>query len=483
MGTASTATPNTTFSLPPPTVAPALDPLFRPAALATRAFRQRAETSGHGRKVRFALEQQSGSVSQFELAMPPDGGGQQSQANPDPAAVDSFRMLERHIKLALWTHGGFRIHLDAPPPLIEALRARFRETPTGRFDSCIVGESTYGHPIEIVDTQELPATRARTATLGGHLEGCRIGFDLGGSDRKVAAVIDGQVVFSEETEWDPYHQPDPQYHWDGIMDSLRRAAAHLPRVDAIGGSAAGVYVDNQVKFASLFRGVPHDLFERRVKNLFLDLRHAWNDVPFEVANDGDVTALLGSMSLGDGAVLGVALGTSTAGGYVGNDGNITTWLNEIAFAPVDYRPDAPRDEWSGDYGCCVQYLSQQAVGRLIAPAGIKLPPALSLPAQLKEVQALMRAGDPRARNIYQTIGAYLGYAVAHFASVYDFRHVLVLGRVTSGPGGDIMLSTARDVLRADFPDLAHLIGFHVPGEKEKRHGQAIAAASLPTLHH
>ena len=237
--------------------------------------------------------------------------------------------------------------------------------------------STYGHPIEVIATKDLPAERSTTATLGGHLDGCRIGFDLGGSDRKVAAVIDGKVVFSEETEWDPYHQPDPQYHWDGIMDSLQRAAAHLPRVDAIGGSAAGVYVHNQVKFASLFRGVPHDLFERRVKNLFLDLRKAWNDVPFEVVNDGDVTALLGSMSLRDGAVLGVALGTSTAGGFVAGDGNITSWLNEIAFAPVDYQPDAPRDEWSGDRGCCVQYLSQQAVGRLVARAGIILPPSMS----------------------------------------------------------------------------------------------------------
>ena len=181
----------------------------------------------------------------------------------------------------------------------------------------------------------------------------------------MAAIVDGRVVWSEETEWDPYHQQDPQYHWDGIMDSLRRAAEHLPHVDAIGGSAAGVYVANQVRFASLFRGVAPDAFEKRVRNMFLDLKRAWNGVPFDVVNDGDVTALLGSMSLPRGAVLGVALGTSTAGGYVTADGRITPWLNEIAFVPVDYRPDAPRDEWSGDHGCVVQYLSQQAVGRLL----------------------------------------------------------------------------------------------------------------------
>ena len=326
---------------------------------------------------------------------------------------------------------------------------------------------------------DLPPAHAPTAALGRHLDGCRIGFDLGGSDRKVAAMIDGRVVFSEETEWDPYHQPDPQYHWNGVMDSLRRAAAHLPRVDAIGGSAAGVYVDNQVKFASLFRGVAPDLFDRRVRNMFLDLKHTWNDVPFDVANDGDVTALMGSMSMQGGGLLGIALGTSTAGGYVTAEGHLTPWLNEIAFVPIDYRENAPRDEWSGDRGCIVQYLSQQAAGRLLAAAGIALPSSLPLPAKLREVQALMQAGDARARDIYETLGVYLGYALAQLASVYDFRYVLVLGRVMSGPGGDIMLDKARQVLGADFPALASRIDLRMPGELDRRHGQAIAAASLP----
>jgi predicted NBD/HSP70 family sugar kinase len=454
-----------------PGVTPVLDPLFRPAALAWRAFEQRAHGTHRPTEVRFALEQQDGAISRFEAQLLPES---------DPGAVANFPMLERLVKLALWARGGYRIDLDGPAELAERLRAHFHQSATGRFDSEIIGEKVYGHPIEVVSTKDLPPERKSSASLGGHLDGCRIGFDLGGSDRKVAAIINGKVVWSEETEWDPYHQPDPQYHWDGIMDSLSRAAAHLPRVDAIGGSAAGVYVDNQVRFASLFRGVEPEAFERRVRNMFRDLRHAWHDVPFEVVNDGEVTALLGSMSIGDGAVLGVALGTSTAGGFIGGDRNITPWLNEIAFVPVDYRDGAPRDEWSGDVGCCVQYLSQQAVGRLLAPAGIEVAPAMPLPARLRELQALMAAGDERARDVYLTIGAYLGYVLAHLASVYDFRHVLVLGRVTSGEGGGIMIDTAREVLRVDFPTLAERITFHMPGEKDKRHGQAIAAASLPS---
>jgi predicted NBD/HSP70 family sugar kinase len=438
-----------------------LDPDFRPSVLEARAFRARGGSNAH-----LALEQPDGSVFHFTMNVSPDDGANRAH-------------LLRLARFALWSRGGFRFHFDGPPALAEALRAHYRDTPTGRFDDQTVGRRIYDRPIEVVHTGALPAQRSTTTPLGRHLDGCRIGFDLGGSDRKVAAVIDGKVVFSEETAWDPYVQPDPQYHLDGITDSLRRASEHLPRIDAIGGSAAGVYVDNRVKVASLFRAVPPQLFERRVRDLFLDLRREWNDVPFEVVNDGEVTALAGSMSLGTHSVLGLALGTSTAGGYVNRDGNITSWLNELAFVPVDEAPGAPVDEWSGERGCGAKYLSQQAVGRLLAPAGIAVDPALGLPQQLEHLQALMKQGDPRARDVYQTLGVYLGYALAHFADHYDFRHVLVLGRVTSGAGGDLMLEVARTLLVQEFPELAERIAFALPDEKDRRHGQAIAAASLP----
>jgi len=385
------------------------------------------------------------------------------------------------VKFLLWSYGGFRIHLKGPKALGGALQRFYSEQPTGKFDSEIIGSRIYDRPVDVVVTDALPPARANTLPLGRHLDGCRIGFDLGGSDRKVAAVIDGKVVFSDETVWDPYFQADPQYHFDGIMDSLRKAAAHLPRVDAIGGSAAGVYVNNRVKVASLFRGVPIDVFNRCVKDLFLEIQKAWNGVPFEVVNDGEVTALAGSMALGRNAVLGLAFGTSTAAGYVTRNGNITSWLNELAFTPVDYHPDAPRDEWSGDYGVGAQYFSQQAVGRLLGPAGISVDAKLPLPEKLKHVQALMAKGNERARKIYEAIGIYLGYGIAHFTDFYDFDNVLVLGRVMTGEGGDVILAGAREVLRAEFRELADRIEFHVPDEKDKRHGQAIAAASLPRI--
>lgn len=457
-----------------PRITPVLDPAFRPPALATRAFRAAVRASGRPVPVAVALEQADGSVLRFCTELLPA---------EHPQAGANLRFLERWLKFLLWSRGGYRVHFAGPPELLAGLQQHYREHPAGRFDAEIMGERIYERLFETraCAAEDLPAERASTQPLGRHLDGCRIGFDLGGSDRKVAAVLHGEVVFSEEAVWDPVQQADPQYHFDGIMDSLKRASTHLPRVDAIGGSAAGVYVNNRVKVASLFRGVPTELFQKRAKDLFLEIRRAWNGVPFEVVNDGEVTALAGSMALGDNAVLGLALGTSTAGGYVTPDGHITSWLNELAFVPVDFNPAAPVDEWSKDAGTGAKYFSQQAVGRLTAVAGFELPPQLGLPDVLKRVQDAMAAGDYRARKIYETIGAYLGYTIAHLADFYEFRHLLILGRVTSGAGGSVILDVAQAVLLAEFPELPRRIALHTPDEKEKRHGQAIAAASLPAL--
>jgi predicted NBD/HSP70 family sugar kinase len=459
--------------LVPPRVVPPLDPGFRPISLARRELSRAIAASGGGVPVALAVEMPGRSVCLRQTGVFDES---------HPAALAGYAAVERLVKSMLWSRGGCRVWVDGPAALVRALRRHYAEDAAGRFDARILGETVYGMPFEVVAARrsEFPLVVQAPSHLGGHHDGCRIGFDLGASDRKAAAVMDGDVLFSEEIPWDPIRHADPQWHFDQIMNSLRRAAEHLPRVDAIGGSAAGIYLDNEVRVASLFRAVPEEAFEQRVRGIFHEIRRAWSGIPLVVVNDGEVTALAGAMVAGVGGLLGVAMGSSEAAGFVTADGGLTAWLNELAFTPIDVRPDAPIDEWSGDRGCGVQYLSQQAVGRLLPVAGIEVDPSTALPERLVLLQRLMAGGDPRARLVYETIGAYLGYALLDYRDLYEFDHLLLLGRVTSGPGGEVLNARAREVLLAEAPDAAPL-RFHAVSERDKRHGQAVAAASLPDL--
>jgi predicted NBD/HSP70 family sugar kinase len=449
---------------------PEIDPGFLPAVLWNRAYAAAVRASRGGAPLGLALVRQDGTVFRHASRILPATAGN---------AALNFAYVERLLKFLLWQKGAGTVLVQGAPGIARALARHYGPKGPRAFDWDFLGRRVFGAPIEVKAARTLPAARESQRPLGRHLEGCRIGFDLGGSDRKAAAVVDGKVVFSDEVKWNPYFEKDPAYHLEGVNDSIRRAAAHLPRIDAIGGSAAGVYVNSEPRVGSLYRGIAEPDFDRHIRGLFRALQQWWGGVPFEVVNDGEVTALAGSMSLRSNAVLGISLGTSTAAGYVTPDGNITPWLNELAFVPIDYRQDAPVDEWSGDPGVGAQYFSQQAVSRLLPAAGIALPAEMPLAERLVEVQQLMAKGDARARRIYDAIGVYLGYGVAHFADFYAIESVLVLGRVTSGEGGDRIVDKAERVLKDEFPALAERIRLRTPDEKEKRHGQAIAAASLP----
>ncbi len=456
-----------------PKITPPLDPGFRPAVLAKRCFSSAVAASGNSTPLLIALEADAGAVSRYQLNV---------FASSDKRSAANLVIVERILKFLLWQRGAWRVVISGPREVGEHIRSLYAPEGQRAFDAQLMSE-VYAKPfvVELSEAARLPQERLSAKSLGRHLDGCRIGFDLGASDRKVSAVKDGQAVFSEEVVWDPRGQADPQYHFDEIMAALQKAASYLPRVDAIGGSAAGIYVNNSVRVASLFRGVPKDLFEGRVRGLFHELKRAWNNIPFEVINDGEVTALAGSMSLGVNRILGIAMGSSLAGGYVDKDGNVIGWLDELAFAPVDYQPNAPGDEWSGDQGVGANYFSQMAVNRLARQAGIALDEKKTLAERLKDVQALMAKGDQRAQAVFETIGVYLGYTVAHYADFYDLGHLLLLGRVTSGPGGNLVVAKAEEVLQAEFPALASNIKLVMPDEASRRVGQSIAAASLPAL--
>jgi len=456
-----------------PGVRPALDPEFRPAVLGNRAFRAEVARVG-GAPLALALERDGGKISRFETMIFPER---------HPQASTNLRYVERLLKFLLWQRGAFKVSVAGSHAVAVYLAKEYAPEGARSFDAQFFAK-IYAQPrfiVESVPLAELPRAHERGSAIGGHLDGCRIGFDAGGSDRKVAALIDGQEVFSCEVVWEPKLQTDPQYHFDGIDDSIRRAAAHLPRIDAIGVSSAGIYLNNRTMVASLFRGVPDAAFEAHIKNIYPDIAKKWGNVPLQVANDGDVTALAGALELDDDSVLGLAFGTSLAAGYVNPQRLITGWLNELAFAPIDYGAGAIVDhEWSGDSGTGVNYLSQDAVVRLAERAGLGLPSG-SPASKLKFVQERLGLGDERAGQIFDTLGIYLGYGLLHFLDFYSVKHVLLLGRVTSGEGGARLVEKAREVLEVEAPELAGSLRIHLPDEATRRVGQAIAAASLPSL--
>ena len=461
-----------TLRLIAPTFVPPLEPEFRPAALANRAFRAEVAASGRGAPLIIGLERADGALSRFETVAFPDD---------HPQAGANLTYAERIVKFLLWARGGWRVSIGGPRSIGEHIARVYAPEGPRAFDYHFMGEQVYGRPFTVVScaADEVPAAREVGQALGRHLDGCRIGFDLGASDVKVSAVVDGQAIFSEEIVWEPGVQTDPSYHYDTLLAALRLARARLPRLDAIGGSSAGVFVANRPMVASLFRGIPADRYGE-IREMFLRIRAEFG-VPLEVVNDGDVTALAGAMSLEDTGVLGIALGSSEAGGYVDLNGAITGWLNELAFAPVDYNPAAAVDEWSGDAGVGSQYFSQQCVFRLAPRVGITLPVGATQAEKLKHVQGYLEAGHAGATQIWQSIGVYLGYTLAHYAEFYDLKHVLILGRVTSGRGGSLILEGAQAVLAAEFPEIAARVNIQLPDEKSRRVGQSIAAASLPAV--
>jgi predicted NBD/HSP70 family sugar kinase len=456
-----------------PRFVPPLDEGYRPAKLANDAFLRTVDgEAGGGVPLVLGLERGNGTLSRFETRVFPEG---------HPRAAANLFYAERLVKFLLWQRGGWKLYVGGPKSVAEYLRKCYQPDGLRKFDYHFMGEDVYEHPFTVAwcAPEDVPAEREASQPLGRHLEGCRVGFDLGASDRKVSAVVDGEAVYSEEVVWEPRKNSDPAYHYREVMTAIKTAASKMPRLDAIGGSSAGVYIDNRAMVASLFRGVPKDRFHE-VHDMFLRIGKELG-VPLVVVNDGEVTALAGSMSLEDNGVLGIALGSSEAGGYVNMDGNITDWLNELAFCPVDYSPQAPVEEWSGDRGVGALYFSQQCVFRLAPKAGIEIPGGVTDAERLKFVQEKLEAGHQGTLDIWKSIGVYMGYTLAHYADFYALKNVLILGRCTSGRGGDIILDGANEILRAEFPEIAERVHIQLPDEKSRRVGQSIAAASLPIL--
>lgn len=444
---------------------PALDPGFIPFGVWAKAYLKEAD---HPFKI--AVERDHGKITVYETRL-----------RGEAFAAANIRFAERLVKMLLWSAGGFRIYLQGDDTIAAKIRDAYRPGGAREFDAGFEFDM-FERPLEVIICSEddFPTANELPIRVGGHTNGCRIGFDAGGSDRKVSAVIDGETVYSEEVVWHPKTSEDPQYQYDGIVAAFKTAASKMPRVDGIGVSSAGVFIGNAPMVSSIFIRVPRSRREE-VKTVYDRAAKEIGDVPIVVANDGDVSALAGSMSLGEGAVMGLAMGTSEAVGYVNAESNLLGWFSELAFAPVDLNENAMRDEWSGDIGVGCKYFSQDAVSKLAPAAGIALSETLTPAEKLKEVQKLAEQGLPYALEIFKSIGVYLGHTMCLYERFYDIRNLIVLGRVASGVGGDLIVAECQRVLKEEYPDLAQKIRVMLPDENFRRVGQSMAAASLPEV--
>ena len=446
---------------------PKLDPGFIPFGVWMNAYEKGAQ-----KEIAIAVERNEGFVSVRRAKI--HGSAEMAEAD--------YRFVERYVKFLLWSIGGFRVSVCGCSDIAKRLQKAYSADGERAFDYDFF-QKLYERPLEIVDLplEQCPQSNESPRPIGGHLDGCRIGFDAGGSDRKVSAVIDGEVVYSEEVVWHPKKNPDPNYQYEGILDSFRTAASKMPRVDGIGVSSAGVFIGNAPMISSIFYCVPRERWDE-VKTVFDRAAAAIGDVPIVVANDGDVSALAGAMGMNCGNIMGLAMGTSEAVGYVDQDKNVLGWISELAFAPVDLSEDAMQDEWSTDFGVGCKYFSQDAVIKLAPRAGIELDESLTPAEKLKVVQKLMEAGDERAKAVFHDIGIYLAYTVVQYCRFYHIEHLMLLGRVMSGKGGDEILATCQAVLAAEFPEIAKQVEVMLPDENTRRVGQSAAAASLPAIH-
>lgn len=457
-------------------IKPTLDENFKPAIVSLRDFFEKTKKYPNKPHLIIAVERDQGYIYRREFDILPEGIDDE---------LNNY-IVERYIKTILWLVGGYKIYIAGSHKVYEQIKSYYQNGGLRDFDFHFMS-TCYEKEVEVVECDEktIPNEVKCSIPLGGHLNGRRIGFDAGGSDRKTSAIIDGKTIYSEEVVWQPKLTTDITYHYNEIYKAFKTAVDKMGGdVDGIGVSTAGVIINSRPMVSSLFIKVPKEDFEKvkqiyiaTVKRLEDELGHK---IPFVIANDGDVTALAGASDLKDNCVLGIAMGTSEAVGYVNKDGNLNGWLSELAFVPVDFQKNAPKDEWSLDYGVGCKYFSQDAVIRLAPLVGINFDESLSLGEKLKVVQKEVKEGNKEALKIFETIGVYLGYTIAYYAEFYEIKHLMLLGRVMSDKGGDVILKVAKETLDKEFPEYKH-IDLVTPSEYMRRVGQSIAAASLPKI--
>ena len=455
---------------------PELDKGFVPLGLFFKNYQK-----GAAKPLCIAVERSGGQIGTYETKI---------YGTPEMEQADAY-YVDRLVKFLLWSWGGFKVSICGDDNVAAAIRAAYSEGGSRAFDKGFM-EQVYETEfiVESLPYDKKPEAVQRAESIGRHLDGGRIGFDAGGigpqgvrrAGRRARLQRGGRLVPQDQSptpittlkaSWRRCPQPRPRF-WK--MAAVWTPSACPPRACTSTTSAM---------VASLFLKVGRDEFDKKVKNIYIRAAEQLSSqlgyhIPVVVANDGDVTALAGAMGLGENGIMGIAMGTSEAVGYVDTEGNICRLAQRAGLCS---RGSASRTPWRtsgrGDIGCGVKYFSQDGVIKLAPRAGIELDGRLSPAEKLKEVQALMAADDARAKAVYESIGVYLGHTLGLYAMFYDIRHVQMMGRVMSGKGGDIIMETASRVMDEEYPDVAFRP--EAPDEKTRRVGQSAAAASLPEL--
>jgi len=480
------------YLLVKPKIEPPLDKGFRPVILGKRKYLEAAKDCTD--KLEWALIRSDG-VGRYSLPVFPE-------KSKDVSA--SIYLAGVLIQEMLWQRSASELMLCGPARVTKALQKAWAKGGQYEFEVLsmpnVCGTPEVPFKVTVVENaSDLPENKDSPQTCGKNANGCRLAFDLGKSDIKTVSVKDNEVLYSKETEWDVTN-PDPDYHFDAILAELKKAAEKLPKVDAIGGSATGtVSAANEATWCDIFPNVPPKVYKAKVVDIFVRLGKAVaGDVPLKVINDGEVTALAAFQKIKAGNIMGISMGSSEGGGYANADGNLIGWINEMCYIRLDLNPRAPTDPWTkgAHTGISHMYLGQRGATKLAARGGVAVPDNMKFPHKdmctirhenhaqcLKLIQEAMKdeAKEPEARKIYETVGVYLGYALGQYCEFYKIDHVMILGRVSKGKGGDLMLDTAKKVLQEEFPGECDNIQFHTADDHFKAVGQCIAAAALPTL--
>jgi hypothetical protein len=190
--------------------APVLDPGFIPMKKFNDAFLADAT-----KPLAIAVERNDGLTAVYDTKI----HGTDAYLEADTYYVD------RMVKFLLWAKGGYKVYICGDDRIAARIADAYSVGGSRDFDRDFMA-NVYESAFEVIALpyDKTPAEKEQSNPVGKHMDGCRIGFDAGGSDRKVSAVIDGEAVFSEEVVWYPKLNSDPEYHYAGIVDALTHMA-------------------------------------------------------------------------------------------------------------------------------------------------------------------------------------------------------------------------------------------------------------------